>query len=244
MGNCRNCTEVVRGNFCQNCGEPAVLEQIDKRYFARELRGAFGVQHGFFRSVGKLLVNPGENARQYVRDDRNKFVKPVVFLLFSSFVYSLVYGFFGKKISALVLDENPSAYNSMTTWMTDNAGYVNLILSILAAFFIRAIFRRYKFNIYEIFVLMCFLTGTATVVYSIFVVTSSFLSSTVVETVNSCLTLVILIYYTWGIDAFFDKKKAGNYVKAFISNLIPMALLMIAMAIALGMDSNTAPTPP
>ena len=230
MGNCRNCSEPVDGNFCSNCGEPAVLEKIDKRYFVNELKGVVGVQSGFWQSIKKLLFSPGESARHYIEDDRNKFVKPVMFLIFTSLLYTIVNNLFGSQAEEFAETGFDATLNYVMNWVfIENYGYTNLVLCFLTAFFIKGFFKKYNRNIYECFVLLCFLGGVVNVISSIPIVLGGFLPEAAAGVLEGVILLFALIYYIAGIASFFDRKKAGNYIKAFFATLIPILILMIVL---------------
>jgi phosphate transport system substrate-binding protein len=89
-GICKQCNEQVTGNFCQNCGSPVYMEIIDQHYFVNEMKGILGLQGCFFSSIKKLLVFPGISARQYIKNNRNNFVRPLVYLFFTALLYTPV----------------------------------------------------------------------------------------------------------------------------------------------------------
>lgn len=75
--NCRNCKEVITGNFCPNCGQRR-YKRINRAYVVEEVQDIFvDVNKGFFYSLFKTLRNPGKTAREYMDGNRVDHYKPI-----------------------------------------------------------------------------------------------------------------------------------------------------------------------
>jgi len=224
-GICKRCGEPVTGNFCQNCGSPVRMETIDKHYFVKEIKGVLGVQSGFFYSLKRLLVFPGISAKQYIKDNRNNFVKPVIYLFFTSLLYTLIYNIVGEKHASQydteIITKFDQIYDFLINWLNSNVGYAFLIISFISAFTIKRVFKKYKYNIYEILVLMCFLNGTLLTISYVFEIIGYFLPFSIYEMLEIIFIGFIPVYYVWGVASFFDPRKVKNYAKAFLGFLIP-----------------------
>jgi len=216
---CKECREPVSKNYCQNCGSPVSLEKIDHNYFINEIKSVLGVQNRLFYSLKRLLVFPGISARQYINDNRNNFVKPLIYLFFTALLFTISYNIVSDKHTEFFQTEITTKYDEIINftrdWMESNAGYSFLIISFICSFMIKRVFRKYKYNIYEILVLMCFLNGTLLIIRFIIGITGFFLPLGAFKIFNYILYFFTPIYYIWGIASFFDNKKYKNYVKAF-----------------------------
>ena len=66
MKNCKNCKEVVSGNYCSNCGQSVKLRRIDSRYIMREIANAFSAEKGMLYTIKKVFISPGESVKRYL----------------------------------------------------------------------------------------------------------------------------------------------------------------------------------
>jgi hypothetical protein len=78
-GICKKCNAEVTQNYSLNCGHPAVVSRFNAMYLLHEIRLAMSFEKGFLFTIRELLTKPGKNIRDFLREDRNRLVKPVVF---------------------------------------------------------------------------------------------------------------------------------------------------------------------
>jgi len=46
--NCKNCNEIITGNFCVDCGQPVKLHKIDQHFISHEISHALHFEKVFF----------------------------------------------------------------------------------------------------------------------------------------------------------------------------------------------------
>ena len=220
---CKYCSKYLNGNYCQSCGSPVCLEKIDKQYVIKELRGVIGAETKTFQSFLRLVLRPGECAKEFIEDDRSKYVKPFVYLVFNSLIYAIILRIFGQDF---FYDDAAVAW----IWILQNTGYFYLIHSFGMAFIIKGTFKEYGYNIYEIYVLVCFLAGTATLFFSILKIISYFVPEIGYFSLPIIGTIWITVpYYVWGIGSFFDKKRVKNYIRAYFCYVLMFVLLVLVL---------------
>ena len=222
-GNCRNCSGPVSKNFCKNCGEPVCLEKIDRKYILDEIGNVLGKKGGFPYSFFRLLARPGDTVKVYIENDRSKIIKPIVYLLFSILIYTIV-----KNL--LFTPELVEEESIVANWINQNLGYFGLIVCFFMAFFIRLFYKKYNHNIYQVFVLMCFLCGTVEIldsVYNLLFYLFLPISASTLEITNNIWFFLQFAYLAWGVASFFDKKKFFNYIKAFLGILFSIILVIV-----------------
>ncbi|WP_392436498.1 DUF3667 domain-containing protein [Cruoricaptor ignavus] len=91
---CKNCGTEFNGNFCSNCGQPAKLKRIDAHYIKHEIEHVLHYDKGILFTVKELLLRPGKNVREFFTENRNRLVKPIIFIIVTSLIYSLISHFF------------------------------------------------------------------------------------------------------------------------------------------------------
>jgi len=227
---CKKCDSEATQNYCQICGHPTAVKRIDGMYLLHEIRMVFSFEKGFLLSIRELLTNPGKSVQDFLREDRNRLVKPIVFLIVTSLVYTLSNNIFLFDDGYVKFaDDKESSTHLIFKWIQGNYGYSNIIMAIFIAGWIRLFFRKREFNIFEILVLLCFVMGMGMLIYAIFGIIQSFIDSNLMQIAG----VVGFIYLTWAIGQFYGKEKFINYVKAFFAYILGMVTFAL-LAILIG----------
>lgn len=227
---CVNCQSQVAGNFCAECGRPKSLSRIDGKYVLSEIIRVINFDKGILFTIKELLIRPGQNIRDFIQKDRNRLVKPVIFLILTSLIYTLaeqILHFEEGYVNAGGFGE--SATTKIFGWIQQNYGYANILMAVFIALWIKLFFRKYNYNFFEILILLCFVMGMGMLIYTVFGITESLTNLRVLH-IGSLLAFV---YVAWAIGLFFDKKKKLNYLKGFLSYILGMLTFFVGAA-ALG----------
>jgi hypothetical protein len=228
---CKNCETEVIQNYCPNCGTPVVLKRINGQYILKEISSVLNFDRGILYTIRELLLRPGKNIQTFVLEDRNRLVKPIIFIIITSLIYTLAQQFLHFEdgyVNAGGFEE--SATTNIFGWIQKNYGYANIIMAIFIAGWIKVFFRKYEYNFFEILILLCFLMGIGMLIYTVFGLIESITKIQILQRGG----MVALVYTSWAIGRFFDKNKKANYLKGFLSYLLGMITFFLA-AIILGM---------
>ena len=230
MNNCKNCKEQISNDwdYCPICGRPTKLRKIDKHYIIQEFVDFFSANKGLVYTIKNVLIRPGETVRQFITEDRYRLVKPVTFLFISSLIYAFVVQIF--SITAIDYYQQPELLpiaERLINWTFEYPGYTNIIMGLLMAFWLKILFKKAGFNLFEIFILLCFVLGITNLFTSIVAI---------VEGVTNMKFLIFSlsfasIYTLWAIGQFFDRKKITSYLKAFLAYIFANIVLGIVVAI-------------
>jgi hypothetical protein len=229
LDNCKNCNELMNGNYCSNCGQPAKLKRIDRHYIIHEIVKIFHAERGILYTIKRMLISPGESIKHYITEDRSRYVKPITFVFITSLIYSIVSHLFHIDAKDYYLQQpeiEVPTLNRFINWMIDYHGYTNMISGLFMAFWIKLFFRKSGYNLSEIFVLLCFVFGISSFFFSVMLF---FQGLTHLKLIHIS-SLMMLIYYTWATGQFFDKKKTVSYLKAFLSYVLGIAVFSILLA--------------
>lgn len=211
MDNCIYCNFELHGSYCSNCGQPAKLKRIDSKYMKEEIGQVIQFEKGIFFTIKELLIRPGKSIREFIAKDRNRLVKPLLFIIITSLVYNLIEHYFVIENAYIKYE---GSKDNMTfkifDWIQGNYGYTNIILGFFIAFWTKILFRRYGYNIYEILVLMCFTLGIVMLLWSTLATIERLTNVSLMQYAS----LVGIAYTTWAIGVFFEKR-VKNYLKAF-----------------------------
>jgi hypothetical protein len=212
--NCKNCNAEFTQNYCPNCGQATKIKRIDGRYILKEIGEILNFERGFFFTVRELLLRPGENVRNFISYNRGRLVKPIIFIIVTSLIYSLVNHFFQIEDGYVKFgEEKQSTTGHIFKWVQEHYGYANIIMGIFIALWTQLFFRKYRYNFFEILILLCFVMGIGMLFFAVFAIFQGLTHLDIMQFSG----VLAFIYATWAIGQFFDKSKFLNYAKAFIS---------------------------
>ncbi|WP_348823618.1 DUF3667 domain-containing protein [Flavobacterium aestuarii] len=216
---CKNCQSELAGKFCSDCGQSAYLKRIDAHYIKHEIEHVLHFDKGIFFTVKELLIRPGKNVREFFTDNRNRLVKPIIFIIITSLIYTLVSHFYHIEEEYVFYQglEN-TAIEKILKWIQGHYGYANIMMGIFIAIFIKFFFRKTNYNIYEIIILLCYVMGIGMLIFAFF----SLLQGIFHVNFLKAAGLLGIAYTTFAIADFFDKKQIINYLKSFSAYMIGM----------------------
>jgi len=228
--NCKNCNTELNSKFCPDCGQPTSLKRIDGHYIVHEIEHVLHFEKGILYTIKELLLNPGENVRHFITENRVRLVKPILFIIVTSLIYTLVNHFFHIDDGYVKFDEGKiSTTGLIFKWVQEHYGYGNIIMGVFIAFWTKIFFKKYGYNFFEILILLCFVMGMGMLIFASF----AFFQGLTKIDLMQVGSIVGLIYLTWAIGQFFDGKKPVNYFKAFSSYVLGM-LTSVLFAFAIG----------
>ena len=228
MESCRYCGGAVSGDYCASCGQPVKLKKIDRRYILNEIADVLNVNNRMIYTIKSLVTNPGNNVRQYIKEDRSRFVRPISFVFINALIYTLVHYLFPLSIEDIMPQmEVEEMERSVFKWTQENSGYMTLLIGLFMAFGIKIFFRKAGYNLYEIFMFLCFVFGLTLLFDVVFIVLQKITGLNLTQV----FTIVETIYITWAVGKFFDGKKVVSYIKAFLSFLFALLMLILVPGI-------------
>lgn len=229
--NCKNCNNEANLNYCPNCGQPVNLERINGHYIIHEIEHVLHFERGILYTIKELITNPAQNIRNYLTENRNRLVKPIIFIIVTSLIYSLCNSFFHFEDGYVNYsdDNTKSATSAIFKWVQGHYGYANIIMGIFIALWTKLFFRKHTFNIFEILILLCFVMGMGMLIYSVFGIIQGLTHFSLMQ----FAAISGFVYTTWAIGQFYEKGKIINYVKAFFAYILGL-LTFTLTAILLG----------
>lgn len=220
MNNYINCNNELNGNYCSNCGQPTQLKRIDAHYIKHELEHILHVEKGILYTIKELFLKPGNSVRVFFTENRNRLVKPIIFIIITSLVYTLANNYFHIEDQYIKYEDGNSATVSTTAalfkWVQSHYGYSNIIMGLFIAIYIQLFFKKSDYNFYEILILLCFIMGMGMLILSIFAILQGLFQFKTMQ----FAALAFLIYTIFAIADFFDKRRIKSYVKAFAAYIL------------------------
>lgn len=216
---CKSCNSEINSKFCPECGHPALLHRIDGHYIVHEIQHVLHFERGILYTIRELITNPGQNVRLYLSENRSRLVKPIIFIILTSLIYTISNHFVHFEDGYVnYLDSQSSTTSKIFKWIQGHYGWSNIIMGIFIAFWTKLFFKKYDYNFFEILILLCFVMGIGMLIYSVFGIAQGITQIKFMQFAG----LAGFSYSAWAIGHFFAKKKALSYVKAILAYLIGM----------------------
>lgn len=216
MTNCINCNHQVVDDFCSKCGQPKVIKRIDFHYMVHEIEHLFHFEKGFHFTAWQLIIKPGKTIRTYLFENRNKYVKPIVYLFFAALIFTLFTSFFHIQFTYLNVGyieplKDKVNLKTIDDWLISHIAYTNIIVGFCTAPWLVLLYRKRKHNVFEMMVLMSYVLATGLLliipIIAFVTITKAFTN----------LTEFFIIYQIWAIRQFFGERKIVNYIKALLA---------------------------
>jgi hypothetical protein len=233
--NCKNCTHKIHGNFCSHCGHAVKLKRIDSHFIVHEIEHVLHFEKGFLFTMRELLFRPGMAVKEYVSENRSRLVKPIIFIIVTSLIYTLIAHLFHIEKNILnISTSETSTEMAISNWVHSHYGYANIIMGLFIACWLRLFFRKHDVNFFEILILLCFVMGIGMLFFAL----SVFMSGLTGKNLNTIFGIIIFIYLAWAIGQFFDHKKTFSYIKAGSAYILGFSTFsMSAWLLGVGYDA-------
>jgi len=216
---CIKCNTSITANFCGQCGRPAQLARVDWHYIVHEIQHVLHFEKGIFYTVKALLHKPGTSIHSFITADRSRLVKPVLFIVVTSLIYSTINHLFHIEQEYIHYDgTSTSAVGVISAWIQSHYGYANIIMGIFIAYWLKIFYKTYRYNFFEILILLCFVMGMGMLILSVFALLQGL---TGLQTMGVA-AVAMLLYSSWAIGHFFDGKRVASYFKALVSYVLGM----------------------
>lgn len=236
---CKNCNTEIFYNFCPNFGQPSVLKRIDGHYIAHEIEHVLHFDRGILFTVRELFINPGQSIRNYISENRSRLVKPVIFIILTSLIYTLISHFFHVEDEYVKYEGlEATAFVKILGWMQRNYGYMNIMTGMFIAVWLKVFFKKYEYNFFELLIMLCFVLGISMLIFAFF----ALIEGTLNIKLLSIAGMIGVLYLTWATGNFFEKNKIANYFKALTCYLLGMITFFIFIfTIGITIDIITKP---
>lgn len=216
---CQNCNTAVSHRYCPQCGQPVELKRIDAHYIHHEITHILHFENGILYTIKELLLRPGQNVRTFLTVNRSRLVKPIVFIIITSLIYTLISHFFHIEEGYVKIEDSKGlSTNAINDWVQNHYGYSNIIMGLFIAFWLKILFIKSPYNLFEILILLCFVLGMGMLMFSIAALAEGLIKLKLL----SIFGVIYLVYASWAVGQFFNSKKISAYLKAFSAYILGM----------------------
>ena len=116
--NCRALLGQPRPRFCGQCGQETTLKPPTLLHFAQQFSGAYlSTEGALWRTLGLLLVQPGELTKRYLEGQRKHYVLPLrLYLTISVIVLLMLRAMTNLNIEGAGTDTGGQAIDQQPTF--------------------------------------------------------------------------------------------------------------------------------
>lgn len=223
--NCKHCGQAPVSQYCGQCGTPVAVKRIDAHYVVHEFQHILHLEKGILYTVRELLLRPGKSIRAFLRENRNRLVKPIIFLIVTSLIYTAVAHFF--HLEKLTEVPASSGNKKVQLWIAGHYGYANMIMGIFIGAWMKLFCIRRDINFFEILVMLCYVMGIGMLIYAFITLVEGLFH------INLAIVgyIVSFVYCFWAIAQFLGGKKIMHYVisvAAYLLGFFTFSLLATA----------------
>lgn len=215
--NCKNCDAEITLKYCPNCGQPAQLKRIDGHYIVHEIEHVLHFERGILFTVRELAIHPGQSIRKYLSENRSRLVKPIIFIILTSLIYTIISHVFHieeEYVTQKGLEK--SAIGTILKWIQANYGYASILTGIFIALWLLVFFKKYGYNFFELLIMLCFVQGISMLIFAVFALIEGIIHIKFL----SIAGFIGIAYVVWAMGNFFEARKIGNYIKALFAFLL------------------------
>ncbi|WP_165040427.1 DUF3667 domain-containing protein [Dysgonomonas sp. ZJ709] len=160
---CLNCNNIVKGNYCANCGQSLNETKIGWKSLFDELQ--FSILHinkGIVFTIKELLIRPGSTINGYLGGRRVDYSKPFAYLFILATIYSLVIHFFNVYPESEMHPNNNSLFDSNALYSWYYGHYAISLLLIIPFYAVSSylIYRKRGYDYIEHLVIHSYISGT------------------------------------------------------------------------------------
>lgn len=279
---------------CANCAKPLAPVRLDWSFVIDEMRKVVDLDKGILYTLKEVFLRPGASIRHYLTVDRNKFMRPLLFLVILSAISNYVTnpneGQDESTLSSVTDAAEPASLLSSSTpnldddsiteqknsdqnteeqqneaaasqeditklqfkriginfvsnndgnssnqvkftetikwlyrWTNENPGWTAVFFVVMFTPWIKLYFRKYDYNIIEISVMFCYITGVA---LTIAMLGGLIKIATKIDSYSIGQTLSNL-YTIWAIGRFYEVNWKG-YIRVTLTYITAMAFFVIS----------------
>lgn len=158
---CKNCSELLQGRFCHNCGQKAKTERITIGLLWHDLFHFFThIESGFLFTTLRMFTTPGTVIKEYVEGKRIRYQRPVSYFLIWVATWALLLFAFEKIFGNNTVIYRTNYFSNATDYAFRHINIITAIMLPINTFYLFAIAMHRYYNYFECFVATLYIQGT------------------------------------------------------------------------------------
>ncbi|WP_433830828.1 DUF3667 domain-containing protein [Flavobacterium anhuiense] len=230
---CKNCHQIFKGHYCNNCGQPAETHKINAHFLWHDIQhGLLHFDKGITYSIKQLITRPGNSVREFIEGKRVRHFKPLSLVVVLAALYGVLYHFF--HINMFPDSENDTInYTEFNEWVATHYSWVTIATIPIYTIGTYIVFRKQGYNYFEYFVLNTFKASQRLFVQILTFPALIYLNGTPqVQKFSSAAYIIGLVLIFWTNIQFFNKiSKTRAFFLSILSHIIFLICFFIIATI-------------
>lgn len=232
---CKNCNQVFKGHYCNNCGQPAETHKINGHFLWHDIQhGLLHFDAGIPYSLKQLFTRPGNSIREFIEGKRVKHFKPLSLVALLGAFYGFLYHYYHIDLFPNS-DKSGVNLHDFGEWMASHFAWTTIATIPIYTIGTFIVFRKQGYNFFEFFVLNTFKASQRLFVQILTFPILLYLNSTHhVEKFSTITYFIGIILTFWTNIQFFNKmSKTRAFFLSILSHIIFLTCFIIIVALAL-----------
>ncbi|WP_343694197.1 DUF3667 domain-containing protein [Flavobacterium sp.] len=154
---CKNCHQIYKGHYCNNCGQSAETHKINAHFLWHDIQhGLLHFDKGILYSLKQLFTRPGDSVREFIEGKRVRHFKPLSLVVVLATFYGFMYHYFHINLYPYNSDVSGINYYEFNEWMSTHFSWITIATIPIYTIGTFICFRKQGYNFVEFFVLNTF----------------------------------------------------------------------------------------
>ncbi len=232
---CKNCHQVFKGHYCNNCGQTAETHKINAHFLWHDIQhGLLHFDAGIPYSLKQLFTRPGHSVREFIEGKRVKHFKPLSLVAVLAAFYGFLYHYYHINLfeASKSSDLDLSDFNE---WNATHFAWTTIATIPLYTIGTFIVFRNQGYNFFEYFVLNTFKASQRLLVQIfMFPLLVYFNGTSDIQNVVNLMYVMGTVLIFWTNIQFFNKiSKTRAFFLSILSHMIFWLCFLIIVIVVL-----------
>lgn len=223
---CKNCHEIYKGHYCNNCGQPADTHKINWHFLWHDIQhGLLHFDKGILYSIKQLYTRPGNAIREFIEGKRVRHFKPLSLVVVLATLYGVLYHYFDIQLVRVTSTDSNIDYFKINEWVSHHFSWITIATIPIFTLGTYICFRKQGYNFVEYFILNTFKASQKLVAHLfLFPLIVYFDGSPHIQKITSLIYTIDLVLIFWTNIQFFNKM---SKIKAFLLTALSHIIFLI-----------------
>lgn len=223
---CKNCHQVYKGHYCNNCGQPAETYKINIHFLWHDIQhGLLHFDVGIPYSIKQLFTRPGHSIREFIEGKRVRHFKPLSLVAVLAAFYGFLYHYFDINLIKVTSTDPNVDYLKLNEWMSHHFSWITIATIPIFTFGTYICFRKQGYNFIEYFVMNTFKAAQKLFAHIIsFPLIYYFNGTSHIQKITTLIYAIDLVLIFWTNIQFFNKM---SKTKAFFLSVLSHIIFLI-----------------
>ncbi|MBZ4035050.1 DUF3667 domain-containing protein [Flavobacterium sp. 17A] len=232
---CKNCHQVFKGHYCNNCGQSAETHKINIHFLWHDIQhGLLHFDKGITYSLKQLFTRPGNSVREFIEGKRVRHFKPLSLVVVLATLYGVLYHYY--HIDTFANTKNTSFdYTDFNEWMATHFSWIIVASIPIYTIGTYIVFRKQGYNYFEFFVLNTFKASQRLFVQILTFPILLYLNGTphIQKFLNATYFIGLILIFWTNIQFFNKLSKTKAFFLSILSHLIFLICFLLITVIVL-----------